>query len=301
MGATVCRRPVTVRPASSQHIMPRKTSRRSTLAKAALGVATVAAAFNGVQAGSCDFSQVASNPHYGKDNCDANFAGQYAITLPCGAGYAPCDSMRNEMMGCGKDYAPHANCKFGDSFIGKIGCQYDGKVLLPEAQQPVTCTSETTWCAPCGYDNDGQAKRVAGLWRSDPRPWSSHYAEENLLPKDYMTMTVADWEKLGWYTTNQDYLWCNVGGKCYEICTDGHDCTEGGCGDYTGPTAACGATPSPTPPPPTPPSPKKCDWKTANVKCKSESDCKQWELANCAAGTVVSYCKVNGSCHFNSA
>lgn len=190
----------------------------------------------------CDFSQVTSNSNYGKTGCDTNFGGDFAVTLPCGnadLGYPECNTVRNQMMGCEKTFAPHANCKFGDSFIGKIGCQYEGGKLLPPDKQPVTCTEDTTWCCPCGYDNDGAAKRTCGLYRSDPRPWSSLYTEENLLPDDFMKMTVDDVKAMGWYTTDQDYMWCNVGGKCFEICQDGHDCTKGGCGAVNDPAQTC--------------------------------------------------------------
>ena len=203
-------------------------------------------------------------------------------------------------MGCGPTYGPHANCKFGDTFIGKIGCQYDGKVLKPASQQPVTCQETTTWCCPCGYSNGGNATRACGLYESFPRPWSTHYEQENLLPANYMSMTVSDWADAGWYTTEQDYKWCNIGGRCVELCTDGHDCTEGGCNGYSTPTSNCSAQPSPpTPSPPSPPG-KRCDWQTAVVTCTADRDCAAWVKEHCTSQPPSQhYCKPNKSCHFS--
>jgi len=214
----------------------------------------------------------------------------------------PVANRRNEMMGCGETFGPHANCKFGDTFIGKIGCQYDGKVLLPADKQPVTCQDQTTWCCPCGYDNDGTATRSCGLFRSDPRPWSTHYEQEKLLPATYMRMAVKEWEALGWYSTPQDFMWCNVGGRCHEICKDGtNDCTPGGCNGFEQPPTACGKpgpSPGPPPSPPSPPSPVTCDWETADVSCSTDDDCATWASLHCSHKLSQHYCKPNKACHF---
>merc|ERR1711934_42912 len=113
-----------------------------------------------VAASTCDYSQVSSNPlfssatqrpAFGTDHCDRAFAGNEAGFYPCGGVrpsgvvYPPCDQVFDEMMGCGENYAPHSDCKFGDTFVGKIACKYaDAKQsqLLPDEQQPVTCKEQ---------------------------------------------------------------------------------------------------------------------------------------------------------------
>jgi len=142
----------------------------------------------------CDFSQVASNPkyasatdkpEYGNQYCDYNFAGNFASFHSCGGEqpngevYPPCASTFNEMMSCGHNFAPHSDCKFGDSFIGKIGCKYANvgeSQLLPDDQQPVTCKEAYSWCCPCGYDNAGNAKRTCGSFKHSASlvRWISH-------------------------------------------------------------------------------------------------------------------------------
>ena len=55
------------------------------------------------------------------------------------------------------------------------------------------------------------------------------------------------------------------------------------------------ASPAPTPVP-------QCSWQTANIPCRSDSDCEQWVQENChPASTVSSYCKTNQFCHFSGA
>jgi len=187
----------------------------------------------------CDFSQVPENGPYNKTKCDRDFFdANYAIERPCGhdpvsgATYPNCTDVRNTMPPCNKKTAGWSNCRFGDSFIGKIGCLFQDGKLLPNEDQPATCKTENTWCCPCGYDNDGDATRACGLYRSDEQAWSAYYFEENLLPEGYQNATTKDVEGWGWYLTEQNFEWCNVGGRCYELSGDDPDATPGGCGIY---------------------------------------------------------------------
>eukprot|EP00656_Telonema_subtile_P015567 TRINITY_DN18181_c0_g1_i1.p1 TRINITY_DN18181_c0_g1~~TRINITY_DN18181_c0_g1_i1.p1 ORF type:complete len:301 (+),score=56.49 TRINITY_DN18181_c0_g1_i1:142-1044(+) len=275
----------------------------------------------------CDFSQVPTNPLYasasqrpafGPEYCDNNHGGNFAGFYPCGGEqpngevFPPCNVTFDEMESCGETYAAHSDCKFGDSFVGKIGCKYANaghSVLLPDAQQPITCKQDYTWCCPCGYDNGGLAERTCGGAASYQEAWSAGFSLENLLPAgDAGDLSLEQVQSWGWYSTSQLYMYCNVKGKCVDLVKpDDPYSTPGGCSSQlTDPTPCKQKGPAPTTPKPTaaptptpaPPAPS-CAWETASVKCSSDTDCAAWVTANCPAGLAQKYCKGNGFCHLS--
>eukprot|EP00658_Telonema_sp_P-2_P024489 TRINITY_DN19841_c0_g1_i4.p1 TRINITY_DN19841_c0_g1~~TRINITY_DN19841_c0_g1_i4.p1 ORF type:complete len:294 (-),score=54.08 TRINITY_DN19841_c0_g1_i4:544-1425(-) len=203
----------------------------------------------------CDFSQIPTNPLYnaasqrpvnGSKYCDYNWSGQYASFKPCGGDeYPPCAETFDEMMECDLSFAPHADCKFGDSFVGHIGCKYSDsphdKTPLPDDQQPVTCKEAYSWCCPCGYDNEGNSKRTCGGIASYQEAWSPQYAEENLLPAgDPSALTLEQVQSWGWYNSKQLYMWCNIGGKCHDlVAPDDPYSVKGGCATQTSDPTPC--------------------------------------------------------------
>merc|ERR1711865_141817 len=276
----------------------------------------VAVALPRQQRKTCDFSQVASNPNYSSDTdkpnngnqyCDYNFAGNFSSFRSCGGdqpngeSYPPCKDTYNDMMYCGPNFAPHSDCKFGDSFLGKIGCKYSNaaqSVLLSDDQQPVTCKQAYSWCCPCGYDNDGKAERSCGSFASKERAWSVGYRTEKLLPDGELTLEqVQSW---GWYSSSQLYSYCNVGGKCTPVKPDDPFSTPGGCDTQPEPPTACIPKNKPPTPPASPAPSKKCDWATEDLACGSDADCAAWATANCEAQQQVSsYCRTDSKhCHF---
>ena len=50
---------------------------------------------------------------------------------------------------------------------------------------------------------------------------------------------------------------------------------------------------------PAPPPKPQCDWQAETLQCKSDADCSAWTTKNCHAGSVQSYCRNNGFCHFS--
>jgi len=290
------------------------------LALAALGAVTALP----LDAPICDFSQIPGNPLYsdpsqkssfGAEFCDANHAGNPAGFYPCGGEqpngevFPACKITFNELEGCGSNYAPHSDCKFGDSFLGKIGCKYSNaghSMLLPDDQQPVTCKESYNWCCPCGYNNAGNAARTCGSISSKQEAWSGEFSQEKLLPAgDPSALTLEQVQSWGWYSSQQLYKYCNVAGKCIDLVKDDPYSTAGGCATQIKDPSPCKQyDPTPTPPtppaPPAPPTPPSCPWQTAAVACSADADCAAWVTKNCPAGLSQKYCKANGSCHFSA-